>query len=355
MKNSAKAFALLLASLFLISLLMQQPAPASASTLRTIIVPDDFSSIKEAVDNAQAGDTVLVKPGTYYIPNYGRRIDLGMIIVYFGLTIDKPISFIGENCTLIWAPTVDPEPSNLAISIESDNVLISGFTIISKYRAINLSGKNITLTNNVIKTNSTHSDAVDVVGSATISSNVIEGGYRGIGIVSGEVTISNNSIRFFETGIEIGATSGNQRIFENTLANNSIGISCSNAPLLLYHNNIVNCSKYDIYLGKHGVYHATTVNVNATFNYWGTNDPSVIESMIYDGKNERNLGNVTFTPFLTLTPQLTPTPAQTTTQIQSTPNLSFEQIILLAVILILVVMAVLILYKVHKKNYRSNP
>src|SRR5271169_2261528 len=47
----------------------------------TIIVPDDFSSISAAVGNASAGDTILVRSGTYFE----------------NPIIDKPLSLLGED------------------------------------------------------------------------------------------------------------------------------------------------------------------------------------------------------------------------------------------------------------------
>ncbi len=51
---------------------------------KTIIVPDDYSSIQEAVDNALEGDTVFVRSGFYYNQT---------------VIIDKLISLIGEDKT----------------------------------------------------------------------------------------------------------------------------------------------------------------------------------------------------------------------------------------------------------------
>ena len=39
---------------------------ASASEAKTIYVPDDYEKIQWAVDNASAGDTIIVRDGTYY-------------------------------------------------------------------------------------------------------------------------------------------------------------------------------------------------------------------------------------------------------------------------------------------------
>ena len=39
---------------------------ASVASARTIYVPDDYAKIQWAVDNASAGDTIIVRDGIYY-------------------------------------------------------------------------------------------------------------------------------------------------------------------------------------------------------------------------------------------------------------------------------------------------
>jgi hypothetical protein len=43
---------------------------------------------------------------------------------------------------------------------------------------------------------------------------------------------------------------------------------------------------------------ATSQNLNATYNWWGTTDVQAINQSIYDFKNDFSLGVVTFIPFL---------------------------------------------------------
>src|SRR5271169_865930 len=52
---------------------------------KTITVPDDYSAIQDAVDNANAGDIVFVRNGTYR--TYASE----------GIFVNKSISLIGEN------------------------------------------------------------------------------------------------------------------------------------------------------------------------------------------------------------------------------------------------------------------
>ncbi len=112
-----------------------------------IVVPDDFLTITEAIGNANDGDTVFVKSGTYdYATNQT-------------LTINKTISLIGEsveNTILNFHPyyyevSDFPNPPtrvySSSIIINADNVTISGFTIVPTpyYSQI---GKNVVVLGN---------------------------------------------------------------------------------------------------------------------------------------------------------------------------------------------------------------
>ena len=98
---------------------------------KTIIVPDDFATIQGAIDNANEGDTIFVKKGTYEGP------------INETLIIDKTISLIGEESTIlnlhplllnktIYYYSQYPTYSlfyDTSLIVESNNVTISGFTI----------------------------------------------------------------------------------------------------------------------------------------------------------------------------------------------------------------------------------
>lgn len=72
--------------------------------------PADFSSIQEAIDAANPGDTILVKAGTYYEH----------------VVIDKALKLVGENKN---TTIIDGNGTGTVILIGKDNVTVAGFTI----------------------------------------------------------------------------------------------------------------------------------------------------------------------------------------------------------------------------------
>lgn len=146
----SKSFALVLVALFLTSLVVLPPATVKAQS-KTITVPDDYSNISDAIANANSGDTIFVRAGTYEGP------------INQTVRIDKPLSLVGEssestiinlypayNVTWIFATPFFNYSD--AIAIYANDVNIINFTIIPKpsgdiYMAgdrIKIIGNNIT-------------------------------------------------------------------------------------------------------------------------------------------------------------------------------------------------------------------
>jgi hypothetical protein len=109
-----KTLALLLISALANGLNLTVPVKAD-----TIVVPDDYFTIQEAIAHAMEGDTVFVKKGTY-------TVDENTTIV-----IDKTLSLIGEDpaCTLILGANSERYENNIAIRLAAPNITVSGFTI----------------------------------------------------------------------------------------------------------------------------------------------------------------------------------------------------------------------------------
>ncbi len=146
MGNSRKIVGLVLVIVFLTSLISIQPT-AKAQT-KTITVPDDYSTLSSAIENATDGYTILVKTGTY---------------VQQTLEINKSVTIISEHIggsTLILHPPQVPESlfgTTIMvyvnpIKIEANNVKVSGFIIKSDGGTISAAGDQIQITNNQIET-----------------------------------------------------------------------------------------------------------------------------------------------------------------------------------------------------------
>ena len=122
-KSSALVFVLVfLTASFLVSHLSVK------ADSKTIVVPDDYSTIQEAIDAANEGDTVFVKEGNYQEET---------------LEISKSISLVGEDVEKTEIDFVPPlvdkqilgaiiEVRSTAFSINADNVRISGLTLKTK-------------------------------------------------------------------------------------------------------------------------------------------------------------------------------------------------------------------------------
>ncbi len=169
---------------------------AKAQAPKTIVVPDDYSSIQDAIDAANPGDTVYVKDGTYY-----------------PVGIDKPLTLIGEDRqkTIISYPNYPINSDYPDIYVEASNVTISNFTITGPGAdAIDLSyaypyPSNISLIGNTIN------DVlygIETGGGENyfISDNNITGNTVGISFASSNSTISGNNV---DANSPIGIAMGN--------------------------------------------------------------------------------------------------------------------------------------------------
>ena len=87
----------------------------------SIVVPDDFSTIQEAVDNAPEGGTVFVRSG-----NYSERV-----------LVNKPLSLIGEDReSTIISVYLPGFLTYGAIEVSASDVTISGFTTKDAWKGI---------------------------------------------------------------------------------------------------------------------------------------------------------------------------------------------------------------------------
>ncbi len=153
-------------------------------THSTIIVPDDYSTITDALSHATNGDTIFVKAGTYKE----------------NIVIDKMVFLKGEA----WEHVIlDGDQKDHVISIQTSGVSISGFTISNS--ASNCAG--IDIKNNHYN---------------IITMNIIQSNFYGISLYSSNGNnINDNIIKNNVYGIKTDASHANI-IADNELSNNEL-------------------------------------------------------------------------------------------------------------------------------------
>ncbi|HID19670.1 MAG TPA: hypothetical protein EYP28_01845 [Methanophagales archaeon] len=146
------------------------------SSSAAIYVPDNYTKIQWAVDNATAGSTIIVKNGTYYE----------------NVAVTKQLILRGID-TYTGKPVVDAGGSGNAITLSADGITLEGFNVTNAGSSLQDAGIKVISSNNKIIDN----------------------------------TVSNN-----ERGISITSFGGN-RITGSNVSNNRIGIylpySCNNS------------------------------------------------------------------------------------------------------------------------------
>lgn len=203
---------------------------------RTLIVEPQgaITSIKVAIVRAKAGDTVLVKAGTY---------KEGLII------IDKPLVLMGEN-----HPIIDGENKGEIIHIKSDHVVIEGFSIINSgtssfedIAAIRIiTSKYVTIRNNeltdtffgILSQFSTHSTIEG--NTLKMSPNSTRKSANGIHCwKSSDLTIKNNLVSGHRDGIYLEFVTNSMIHSNQSVDNSRYGLHFMFAHDNEYENNII--------------------------------------------------------------------------------------------------------------------
>ena len=172
----------------------------------TLVVPDDFSTIQEAIDNAVEGDTIFVKSGMYHE----------------NLVVNKSLSLIGENVDTTIIDGNPPEGYRIPIKIQCNNVSVSGFKLLYGYAGITVGEvKFCSISGNRIAGNQ---HGIILVGTSYC--NVTENYFEQISLSSAiQLSYSNynlvagNYIDNCTEGIQIWQYSTNNTVTENTITN----------------------------------------------------------------------------------------------------------------------------------------
>lgn len=233
--------------------------PANASSTSVIVSPSE--SIQAAINNAAAGDTILVSAGTYNE----------------SLTVNKSISLIGEGRD---QTIINGQNNQFIINITADNVTMEGFTIqnalnLNPSDGINiLSSKGNVISHNRIE-NAQQGIAVTSSSDNVISDNIVTtNNQQGITFTScSNNTVMNNMITNTQQGIAL-TSSSNNTISDNTItANNQGGVVVYVSNNNLFSGNMIsdNYGGFSIYYSGGNAFSGNTLAGNypngATISY----------------------------------------------------------------------------------------
>ncbi|RLG43177.1 MAG: hypothetical protein DRN81_07110, partial [Thermoproteota archaeon] len=207
------------------TILNNQPTITLASD--TLVVPDEFSTIQEAVNYANEGDTIFVRNGTYYEH----------------IVVNKTLTLRGESkySTIIDGSGSAPKR---VIDVVANNVEIRGFTIrnsVSDGSAIWINYHvNTTISDNIITDNG---DGIRILNS---SGNLIEGNiiknhpYTALGFDwATHNRVYNNIVVNNYIGVGSGTTSSDNMFVGNNISNNHYGFFMRTYNSSFVHNNII--------------------------------------------------------------------------------------------------------------------
>ena len=234
-----KKAVVLTAVLALLISLMVGVKSAKSSPI-TIVVPDDYATIQEAVGHAADGDTVLVKKGIY-------SVDENSTIV-----ISKTLSLMGEdpaNTVILGASSTYYE-NGIAIRLAAPNITVSGFTITNFKVAIAIVNYN----------------AEPYPSGCKIINNNIVNNAEGIRPQRNNLLIAENNITKNNGGIT-GYNTENVVVTRNNISENAYGVNIGICRNIIVSENQISCNTGGLnlyYYGPHLVY-----GNNITNNSWG--------------------------------------------------------------------------------------
>jgi hypothetical protein len=222
-----KSAAFVLVLVFLTASCIILPLPVNAGS-KTLVVPDDYSTIATAIGDAIDGDIVFVKKGIYEGPQNQT------------LFINKTISLIGEDpesTTITLHPPL--VPMNIftleymgyldAIKIDADRVKLSGFTITSDGGALSATGSGTQIIGNDM------SFRVSATGDGT---QIVSNTLTGISLSGSYQTIAQNTILKGTAEFLISCVGSYNTITSNRVAGSVGGIYTNGTHNIIYGNSV---------------------------------------------------------------------------------------------------------------------
>ncbi|MBS7621665.1 right-handed parallel beta-helix repeat-containing protein [Candidatus Bathyarchaeota archaeon] len=264
MKNKKMEIAVFVTLLLLFSLLNMQPRPVLTES-KTIIVPDDYATIQEAVNAAEAGDIIYVKTGVYHEHVTVEKNNLTLIGESAEETIidgdgEGTVLYIKANYTTVKNFTIRKSglrPDSALFLDHAYNSFVWGNILQSYYAGIRIYGSSqCEIVSNYVKNGSVgvwveessmiiirgnniteNEDGIRIYGSekcTVFGNNLDSNGMYGVEIYqSSHSILSGNSIINSAVGIRLYASSHN-KIFHNNFINNTKQVG----PIYQSFNNV---------------------------------------------------------------------------------------------------------------------
>jgi parallel beta-helix repeat protein len=196
MKTKTVPLAILLAVLLMATSVVVLKSAGASSEPDTITVPDDYLKIQEAVNAAEAGETIFVKAGTYN-EDY--------------VALNKSVSLVGDN-----QKSVICYHSSLGFIVTANDVQLTGFTITSieagQGHAVDIANSsNCVIEDNLLENNLVGISLYASASGNTISGNTLENNERSIELIdASDNRISDNNITgAMVSGISLDVSSSN--------------------------------------------------------------------------------------------------------------------------------------------------
>jgi len=252
----------------------------TAREVSTIIVPDDYSTIQEAINAANPGDTIFVKSGLYYEH----------------IVVNKTVQLVGENPS---TTIIDGNLTSTVVRVTSSNVNITRFTIQRSGNVqmpaldagICLNGTaGCTISDNRVIYNDFFAISLLYSQQNTITyNNMSSVGWGGIHLMSSSRNVvSGNLIDSKYGGINGHVSSNYNNITENVISNCTHGgfwhASTYNNVL---RNNISTVAVYGIWLQDQVSYNTVAennlINCSVAIRVQGPNSNNILSRNVITG------------------------------------------------------------------------
>jgi len=259
---------------------------------KTITVPDDYSTIQDAINAANDGDTIFVRKGNYEGPKDKT------------LVINKTLSLIGEdapntkiNLHPLWIEAwffTLPSYYDTPMEIVANDVKISGFTITSDGGSIFITGNRTQIIDNIIKAGlrvegGSHLTiaentltGVECYGSySSINSNDFEAG--GIGIGGSYNMVYGNTVTDVIRGSGISSHGNGNTIANNTVTKNYYGVINGEGSNNFVYSNRITHNVYGLMItgGNNNTFYANDLVDNSCGAEIGYLEPPAPNCTLY--------------------------------------------------------------------------